>query len=133
MLPAFEHAINCTYNSSIGCTPFEAGHGLAARSIAEARRAPKAARGTDPDMLEDVSSSFDESSLKLQIELAARLIDDARSTSEWHRRMTSKRLNQSGREIDLSKMKTFCKFLSMELRSSCKLQQGAYATTARHM
>jgi hypothetical protein len=105
LLPAFEHAINCTYNSSIGCTPFEAGHGLAARSIAEARRAPKAARGTDPDMLEDVSSSFDESSLKLQIELAARLMDDARSTSEWHRRMTSKRLNQSGREIDLSKMK----------------------------
>ena len=30
---------------------------------------------------------------------------DARSTSEWHRRMTSRRLNQSGQEIDLSKLK----------------------------
>ena len=103
---ALEHVFNCTHNSAIGCTPFEAGHGLAARSIAGVRRAPKAARDIDPDMLEDLNTSFDGSTLKLQIGLAARLMDDARSTSKCHRRMTSKGLNQSGREIDLAKMKT---------------------------
>ncbi len=32
---AFAH--NCTYSSVIECTPFEAGHGLRARTVAEAR------------------------------------------------------------------------------------------------
>jgi hypothetical protein len=27
-LPAFQFALNTTFNSAIGCTPFEAGHGL---------------------------------------------------------------------------------------------------------
>jgi transposase InsO family protein len=66
LLPALERAINVTCNSAIGCTPFEAGHGLAARSIAEARLSVKGARGTDPDSLEDVNSVFDESKTKLQ-------------------------------------------------------------------
>jgi hypothetical protein len=34
---AFAH--NCTYSSVIECTPFEAGHGLRARTVAEARMA----------------------------------------------------------------------------------------------
>ena len=105
LLPALEHAINVTCNSAIGCTPFEAGHGLAARSIAEARLSLKGARGTDPDSLEDVNSVFDESKIKLQVELAARVLEDARAISEWHRRMTSRKLNQSGQEIDLKAMK----------------------------
>ena len=109
LLPALEHAINVTYNSAIGCTPFEAGHGLAARSIAEARLSLKGARGTDPDSLEDVNSVFDESKIKLQVELAARVLEDARAISEWHRRMTSRKLNQSGQEIDLKAMKVGAK------------------------
>jgi hypothetical protein len=36
-LPAFQFALNTTFNSAIGCTPFEAGHGLAATTIAQAR------------------------------------------------------------------------------------------------
>jgi hypothetical protein len=36
-LPAFQFAINTTFNFAIGCTPFEAGHGLAATTIAQAR------------------------------------------------------------------------------------------------
>jgi hypothetical protein len=34
---AFAH--NCTYSSVIECTPFEAGHNLRARTVAEARMA----------------------------------------------------------------------------------------------
>ncbi len=34
---AFAH--NCTHSSVIECTPFEAGHGLRARTVAEARMA----------------------------------------------------------------------------------------------
>ncbi len=34
---AFAH--NCIYSSVIDCTPFEAGHGLRARTVAEARMA----------------------------------------------------------------------------------------------
>jgi hypothetical protein len=36
-LPAFQYALNTTFNSAIGCTPFEAGHGLQATTIAQAR------------------------------------------------------------------------------------------------
>jgi hypothetical protein len=36
-LPAFQFALNTTFNSAIGCTPFEAGHGLSATTIAQAR------------------------------------------------------------------------------------------------
>jgi transposase InsO family protein len=36
-LPAFQFALNTTFNSAIGCTPFEAGHGSAATTIAQAR------------------------------------------------------------------------------------------------
>jgi transposase InsO family protein len=109
LLPALEHAINVTCNSAIGCTPFEVGHGLAARSIAEARLSLEGARGTDPDSLEDANSVFDESKIKLQVELAARVLEDARAISEWHRRMASRKPNQSGQEIDLKAMKVGAK------------------------
>ena len=105
LLPAFEFAINCSFNSAIGCTPFEAGHGLPARTITEARLSPKGVRGNDPDSLEDVNQVFDESLIKLQVELSTRIMEDARATSEWYRRMTCNNLNQSGQEIDLNKMK----------------------------
>ena len=32
-LPAFQFALNTTFSSAIGCTPFEAGHGIAATTI----------------------------------------------------------------------------------------------------
>jgi hypothetical protein len=36
-LLAFQFALNTTFNSAIGCTPFEAGHVLSATTIAQAR------------------------------------------------------------------------------------------------
>ncbi len=36
-LPSFQFAINTTFNSAIGCTPFEVGHGLMATTTTQAR------------------------------------------------------------------------------------------------
>jgi transposase InsO family protein len=50
-LPAIVFAHNTVFNSAINCTPFEAGHGLSARTITEARANPRlqitAEEGTD--------------------------------------------------------------------------------------
>ena len=106
-LPAFQFALNTTFNSAIGCTPFEAGHGLSATTIAQARvqvtrRAIDAEGGRDGDTLEDVDEFFDQSDIKEQFELAMRMAEVTRSTSEWHRRMTAENLGQHGQVVDLN-------------------------------
>ncbi len=73
-LPAFQFALNTTFNSAIGCTPFEAEHGLSATTIAQARvqvtrRAIDAEGGRDGDTLEDVDEFFDQSDIKLRSNL----------------------------------------------------------------
>ena len=105
-LPAFEFVINTTLNSATKRTPFEIAHGLPARTIAQARiEAQLGGRGgTDPDMLEDVSPTFDSSLTKSILELAMELVTEVRSITEWHRRMTHEHLNQSGRVINLDKL-----------------------------
>ena len=96
-----------TFNSAIGCTPFESGHGLSATTIAQARtqvtrRVIDAEGGRDGDTLEDVDEFFDKSDIKQQFELAMRMAEVARSTSEWHRRMTAENLGQHGQVVNLS-------------------------------
>ena len=104
-----QFAINCTHNSSIGCTPFEAGHGLQARTVSQARifanSRAKDLDGGDDDILEDIDAEFDKSLVHNTLELATRLANEARSTSEWHRRLASNKLNQAGKPIDLSSLK----------------------------
>jgi hypothetical protein len=63
------------------------------------------ARGKDmeldtEDLLEDVDVDFDKSDIKLLMELAMRMTDFVRATSEWHRRMTSEKLAQNGHKIN---------------------------------
>ena len=107
-LPAFQYAMNITPHSSIGCSPFEAGHGLPAQSVAHARLLAQqtladGARGMDldaDDLLEDVDNTFDTSEVKSVMELAMRMAEIVRSTSEWHRRMSSKNLSQNGKRIN---------------------------------
>jgi hypothetical protein len=78
------------HHSSIGCSPFEAGHGLPAQSVAQARLAAQqtladGARSTDldaDDLLEDVDKPFDNNELKSVIELAMRMAEIVRSNSE---------------------------------------------------
>ncbi len=60
------------------------------------------------DLLEDVDIAFDTSKQKAVIELAMRMSEIVRSTSEWHRRMTSKKLSQSGKSIDNESTTTGC-------------------------
>jgi hypothetical protein len=110
-LPAFQFALNTTYNSAIGRTPFEADHGLNATNISQARiMATKvsihAEGGRDGDALEGVDEFFDKSIVKDQFELAMRMSEVTRSTSEyeWHRRMTAENLSQTGQLVNLANM-----------------------------
>jgi hypothetical protein len=108
-LPAFRFALNTTFNPAIGYTPFEAGHGLSATTIAQARvqvtrRAIDAEEGRDGDTLEDVDEFFDQSDMKEQFELAMRMAEVTRSTSEWHRRMTAENLGQHGQVVNLNEL-----------------------------
>jgi hypothetical protein len=54
-IPAFRFAMNTAFHSSIGCSPFEAGHGLPAQTIAHARllsqrKLVDGARGIDMEL-----------------------------------------------------------------------------------
>jgi hypothetical protein len=85
-LPAFQYAMNITPHSSIRCSPFEAGHGLPAQSVAHARLLAQrtladGARGMDldaDDLLEDVDNTFDTSEVKSVMELAMRMAEIVR-------------------------------------------------------
>ena len=102
-LPAMQFAINTTYNSVLNCTPFEAGHGLPARTISQARTDANriqfnAEEGRSNDDMSDVSSRFDESAVKKIMELAMIFSEHAKTQSEWHRRMSSQKLDQTGKQ-----------------------------------
>jgi hypothetical protein len=100
-LPSFQFAINTTFNFAIGCTPFEAGHGLMATTIPQARARINGVTaidvgGYEHEVDEDIDEFFDKDSLKLQLslELPVWMAEVSRSVSEWHRRMTAEKLNQ---------------------------------------
>ena len=60
--------------------------------------------GRDGDALEDVNEYFNKSIIKDQFELAMRMVEVTRSTSEWHRRMTAENLGQSEQILNLANM-----------------------------
>jgi hypothetical protein len=64
---------------------------------------PIDAGGYEHEVDEDIDEFFDKDSLKMQLELAVRMAEVARSVSEWHRRMTAEKLNQSGQPVDMSR------------------------------
>ena len=107
-IPAFQFAMNTTPHSAIGCSPFEAGHGLPASTLSSARllaaRYPhNSLEGQEGDVnaIEDSEPGELQGKIKDLIELAMRMVDVAKATSEWHRRMTSDNLSQNGRKINL--------------------------------
>jgi hypothetical protein len=100
-LPAIAFAHNTAFNSTtINCTPFEAGHGLRARTITEARASPRlqitaeGGRGSK-NLTINGNRPFSTKVCKL----AERLAEDAQRHSQWHKRMTAHNLNQSGKVI----------------------------------
>ena len=107
-IPAFQFAMNTTPHSAIGCSPFEAGHGLPASTLSSARllaaRYPhNSLEGQEGDVnaIEDSEPGELQGKIKDLIELAMRMVDVAKATSEWHRRMTSDNLSQNGKKINL--------------------------------
>ena len=109
-IPAFQFAMNVTPHSAIGCSPFEAGHGLPATTLSQARLlAEKYHRnhleGQDGDAIEDGQPTELKRKIKDLVELSIRMIEVTKSTSEWHRRMTSQSLSQNGRKINFDDYK----------------------------
>jgi hypothetical protein len=99
-LPAIAFAHNSAFNSVINCSPFEAGHGLRARTITEARASPRLQitpeRGTG---LQEPDEKWESTIFHKVCKLAERLADEAQRQSQWHKRMNSHNLNQSGKKI----------------------------------
>ena len=48
--------------------------------------------------MNDVSTRFDESDVKKIMELAMSFSEHAKTQSEWHRRMASQKLDQTGKQ-----------------------------------
>ena len=103
-LPAMQFAINTTYNSVLNCTPFEAGHGLPARTVSKARGDAirrmqiNTEEGRGNADTTDVSNRFDESTVHKIFELAISFSEQAQRLSEWHRRMSAHKLDQTGKK-----------------------------------
>ena len=100
-LPAIAFAHNTAFNSAINCTPFEAGHGLQARTITEARAGPRlqiVAEG-GMDILE-ADKNWEKSLFPKVLKLAERLASEAQRQSQWHKRMNAHNLNQSGSRVE---------------------------------
>jgi hypothetical protein len=96
-LPAIAFAHNTAFNSAINCAPFEAGRGLKARTITEARPSPRlqitAEGGTG---LHEPDHKWESTIFNKVCKLAERLVEDAQRHSQWHKRMNAHNLNQSG-------------------------------------
>ena len=92
---AFAH--NTAFNSAINCTPFEAGHGLQARTITEARAGPRLQIVAEGGMdLLEADKNWEKSLFPKVLKLAERLASEAQRQSQWHKRMNAHNLNQSG-------------------------------------
>jgi transposase InsO family protein len=100
-LQAIAFAHNTTFSSVLNCTPFEAGHGLKARSVSDARMSPRMQISTDlRGNEEDCVTHWDTTVHNNVLELATRFSKSAVSQSEWHRKMTAEARNQSGKPIE---------------------------------
>jgi transposase InsO family protein len=96
-LPAIAFAHNTAFNSSINCTPFEAGHGLRARTITEARANPRLQITADGGMdIDDADKNWEKTIFPKVCKLAERLASEAQRHSQWHKRMNAQALNQAG-------------------------------------
>jgi hypothetical protein len=93
-ISAFQFAMNTTPHSANECSPFEAGHGLPATSLSHARLIAERyhhnyLEGQDGDAIEDGNSRELKGKIKDLVELSMHMSEVTKSTSEWHRRMTS--------------------------------------------
>ncbi len=66
------------------------------------------------------AQAWDKSLPKKVLELAVRMATVAQAHSEWHRRMTSEKLNQANRPFDDSQLQPGMKSISINLHPSKK-------------
>ena len=100
-LQCISFAHNCTFNSAIEATPFEIGHGFPARTVSDARMSlPKLRLTTEEGMPVKIMDKREKGLHKKALELSIRLAKVAQMHSEWHRKMTAQKLNQSGKKIE---------------------------------
>jgi hypothetical protein len=101
-LPAIAFAHNTAFNSAINCTPFEAGHGLRARTITEAHAGPRLQIVAEGGMeISESEKTWEKSIFPKVFELAERLAaSEAQRQSQCHKRMNVHNLNQSGAKVD---------------------------------
>jgi hypothetical protein len=96
-LPTIAFAHNTAFNSAINFTPFEAGHGLRARTITEARASPRMQITAEGGMdMDDADTNWEKSLFPKVCKLAERLASEAQRQSQWHKRMNAHGLNQAG-------------------------------------
>jgi hypothetical protein len=82
-LPAIAFAHNTAFNSSINCTPFEAGHGLRARTITEACANPRLQITAEGGMdIDDADKNWEKSIFPKVCKLAERLASEAQRHSQ---------------------------------------------------
>ncbi len=79
--------MSITSHSAIRCSPFEAGHGLPATSLSQARLLAERfhhnyLEGQDGDAIEDGDATELKGKLKDLVELSMRMVEVAKSTSE---------------------------------------------------
>jgi hypothetical protein len=100
-LPAVAFAHNTAFNSAINCTPFEAGHGLQARTITEARAGPRLQIVAEGGMdLIEADKNWEKSLSPKVLKLAERLASEAQRQSQWHKRTNAHNLNQFGSRVE---------------------------------
>ena len=79
-MTTFAH--NTAFNSSINCTPFEAGHGLRARTITEARANPRLQITAEGGMdIDDADKNWEKSIFPKVCKLAERLASSQRGAT----------------------------------------------------
>jgi hypothetical protein len=84
-LPAIAFAHNTAFNSAINCTPFEAGHGLRARTITETRAGPRLQIVAEGGMeISESDKTWEKSIFPKVLKLAERLASEAQRQSQWH-------------------------------------------------
>ena len=102
-LQCISFAHNVTYNSVIEMSPFEAGHGLKARTISEARMdLPRLQFDAEEGMSTDAAKLWEKGLPKKVIEIAHEFAQIAQANSEWHRRMNSENLNSANKRNDVN-------------------------------
>jgi hypothetical protein len=101
-LQRISFAHNATHNSVIEMPPFQAGHGLKARAISEARMdLPRLQFDAEEGMSTDAAKLWEKGLPKKVIEIAHEFAQIAQANSEWHRRMNSENLNSANKKNDV--------------------------------